>query len=164
MHWIICLFVLLLTGCQSSTFLKRWEEPPSLPVMLLWEQYQQCLVATDPDRLLLMVQQLEQVMLPGPKPPVWLQSWGIQVKSQPLRTSVDPQALAAACTIRTAMVMVKQDRLSEARALYQRVVSRYTERERGYYREQAKEALALLQNNEAAVIALRTESASSRSH
>ncbi len=164
MHWIICLFLLLFTGCQSSTVLNRWEEPPSFPVMSLWEQYQQCLVATDPDKLLLIVEQLEQVMLTGPKPPAWLQSWGIQVKSQPLRTSVDPQALGAACTIRTAMVMAKQDRLSEARALYQRVVSRYAERERAYYQEQAREALASLPTSDKAVIAFRTNSASSRSH
>ena len=61
--------------------------------MSLWEQYQQCLVATDPDKLLRMVKQLEQLILTEPKPPAWLQSWGIQVKSQPLRASVNPQAL-----------------------------------------------------------------------
>lgn len=163
MHWIICLFLLLLTGCQSSSVLIRWDKPPSFPIMSLWDQYQQCLVATDLDKLVLMVEQLEQVMLTGPTPPAWLQSWGIHVKSQPLRTSVDPQALAAACTIRTATVMAEQDRLSEARALYQRVVSRYAEREWAYYHEHAKEALASLPTGDQAVLAFRTNSASLRS-
>jgi len=162
MYWIICLFLFLHTGCQSSIVPNRWEEPSSFPVMSLWEQYQQCLIATDPDRMLLLVEKLEQVTLTGPKPPAWLQSWGIQVKSQPLRTSVDPQALGAACAIRTATIMARRDRLSEARALYQRVVSRYAEREWAYYHGQAREALASLPNSEAAAIAFRTGSASSR--
>jgi hypothetical protein len=154
MRWTVCLFLLLLTGCQGLPRLDQWETvaPPS--VMPLWERYQQCLDATEPATLLQLVEQFEQVMLTGPEPPTWMRSWNLHVMRQPLRTAVDPQALGAACTIRTALVLAERNRVSEARALYEHVVSRYPEREWTYYREQAKEALASLQNSDPAVIAL----------
>ncbi len=155
MRRIICLFILFLTGCQGLTTVNRVEEPPASSIMPLWERYQQCVAAMDPERLLPIVEQFEQVMLAGPEPPAWLKSWGQQVKRQPLRTAVDPYALGAACTIRTAQVMVERNRMSEARALYERVLSRYPRQEWAYYHEQAKDALASLPTIDPALIALR---------
>jgi hypothetical protein len=155
MYWIICLFILLPTGCQGLARLDQWETagPPS--VMPLWERYQQCLDTNEPATLLQLVEQFEQVMLAGPEPPTWMRSWNLHVMRQPLRTAVDPHALGAACTIRTALVLAERNRLTEARALYEHVVTRYSDREWAYYREQAKEALASLQNSNQTVIALR---------
>lgn len=109
--------------------------------MPLWEQYQQCLVATDPMELALIIEQFEHVVSKGAEPPSWMKAWGNHVKNQPLRTSVDPQALGAACTLRAAGVMAEAEHLTEARALYQRVLARYSKREWAYYVDQAKEAL-----------------------
>ena len=97
--------------------------------MPLWESYQHCLAATDPTELLLIIEQFERVVSEGAEPPVWMKAWGGQVANQPLRTSVDPQALGAACTLRTAAVMAETEHLTEAQALYQRVLTRYSSRD-----------------------------------
>jgi hypothetical protein len=127
--------------------------------MPLWERYQQCLVTTDPAELVLIIDQLERVMLAGAEPPSWMRAWGQHVVNQPLRTSVDPQALGAACTIRAAAVMAEAAQLTEARALYQRVRARYANREWAYYVDQATEALAGLQDSVPTVVALRSNRA-----
>ena len=75
--------------------------------------------------------------------------------NQPLRTAVDPQALGASCTLRAAAVMVEAAQLMEARALYQRVLARYASRDWAYYANQAKEALAGLQDSAPVVVAFR---------
>jgi hypothetical protein len=126
--------------------------------MPLWERYQQCLVTTDPTELVLIIDQLESVMPAGTAPPSWMKAWGQHVMSQPLRASVDPQTLSAACTLRTAAVMAEAGHLTEARALYQRVIERYAHGDRVYYVGQAKDALASLQAAAPAVIALRSGS------
>ena len=162
MRWTVCLLIILLGGCHGVSLLERptAEAPP--PIMPLWERYQQCLVNTDPTELVLIINQLERVIPAGTEPPSWMRAWGDHVMSQPLRTAVDPQALGAACTLRAAAVMVEAERLTEARALYQRVLARYAHRDWAYYVDQAKEALAGLQDSAPAVVALRSSSAPSR--
>lgn len=162
MRWIVCLLTILLSGCHSVSLLERKtaEVPPS--VMPLWEQYQQCLVATDPMELALIIEQFERVVSEGAEPPSWMKAWGNHVKNQPLRTSVDPKALGAACTLRAAGVMAEAEHLTEARALYQRVLARYSNREWAYYVDQAKEALAGLQDSTPAVVAFRPDRLLSR--
>ena len=116
--------------------------------MSLWESYQHCLVATDPTELVLIIEQFERVVSEGKaEPPSWMKAWGDHVTSQPLRTSVDPQALGAACTLSAAGVMAETKHLTEARALYRRVLARYSNREWAYYADYAKEALAGLQDS-----------------
>jgi hypothetical protein len=112
--------------------------------------------------LVLIIDQFERVMLAGVEPPSWMKVWVPHVTNQPLRTAVDPQALGAACTLRAAAVMVEAEHLTEARALYQRVLARYSSRDWAYYVDQAKEALAGLQDSAPAVVALRPSSAPSR--
>ena len=136
------------------------EAPP--PIMPLWDRYQRCLVTTDPTELVLIIDEFERVMLAGAEPPSWMRAWGHHVMSQPLRTAVDPQALGAACTLSAAAVMAETEHLTEARALYQRVLARYAHREWAYYVEKANEALAVLQDSAPAVVALRTRAALSR--
>jgi hypothetical protein len=136
------------------------EVPPS--IMPLWERYQQCLVTTDPTELVLIIDQLERVKLAGAEPPSWMRSWGHHVTTQPLRTSVDPHALGAACTLRAAAVMAEAEHLAEARALYQRVLARYAHRDWAYYVTQATEALVSLSDSAPAVVAFRLDRARPR--
>jgi len=162
MRWTICLFIILLSGCHNVSLSERptAEAPP--PIMPLWARYQQCLMTTDPTELALIIDQFERVMLAGTEPPSWMKAWGLHVKSQPLRTVVDPHALGAACTLRAAAVMAEAEHLTEARALYQRVLDRYVNGEVAYYVEQAQNALAGLQDSAPAIIALRSSAAPSR--
>jgi hypothetical protein len=90
------------------------------------------------------------------EPPFWMKAWGQHVANRPLRTAVNPQALGAACTLRAAAVLAKAEHLTEARALYRRVLARYAHREWAYYIDQATEALASLQDSAPAVVAFRS--------
>jgi len=154
MRWTVCLLTILLSGCHGVSLFERpaAEDLPS--IMPLWERYQQCLVTTDPTELVLIIDQFERVMPAGAAPPSWMRAWGHHVTNQPLRTAVDPQALGAACTLRAAAVMAEAEHMMEARALYRRVIARYSNRESAYYLNQAKEALAGLQDSAPAVVAL----------
>ena len=127
--------------------------------MPLWERYQQCLVTTDLTELVLIIDQFERVMPAGSAPPSWMRAWGHHVTNQPLRTAVHPQAFGAACTLRAAAVMIEAVHLMEARALYQRVLARYSSRDWAYYVDQAKEALAGLHDSAPAVVAFRPDRA-----
>jgi hypothetical protein len=132
-------------------------EAPS--IMALWERYQECLAATDPEELFLVIDQFERTTHAGAEPPSWMRAWGHHVMSQPLRTAVDPQALGAACTLRAAALMVEAKRLTEARVFYQRILARYSDSNWAYYLDQAKEALVSLSASNPAVVALRTDRA-----
>jgi hypothetical protein len=98
----MCLLIILLSGCHDISLLERTTAEPPLPIMPLWESYQYCLAATDPTELVLIVERFERVVSEGAEPPSWTKAWGHHVTNQPRRTSVDPHAPGAACTIRTA--------------------------------------------------------------
>ena len=157
MRWTVCLLTILLSGCHGVSLLERptAEAPPS--IMPLWERYQQCLVTTDPTELALIIDQFERVVSEGAEPPSWMKAWGPHVTNQPLRTSIDPQALGAACTLRAAAMMTEAEHLTEARALYQGVLERYSKHEWAYYVDQAREALVGLQDSVPAVVAFRSD-------
>lgn len=146
------MLIMFLCGCQTLQGSdSRIRTQPSA-VWLLWERYQQCRTATDPLQLQAVLDHLEQAMITGVTPPAWIAVFGVQVIRQPLRTSVDPQALVAACTVRAAMASQAIGRDGDARALYQRVLAKYGTQELSYYRGQAVEALRQL---DAQLVALR---------
>ena len=124
--------------------------------MPLWDIYRQCMTATDAEVSLQSLEQLEQTTLEESEPPDWVKSWGTGVAKQPLRTSIDPRALGAACSIRTAMLLTERNRPSEARALYQHIVSRYANAQWSFYRRQAEEGLNSLSSGDRALVAQRT--------
>lgn len=162
MRWIVCLLTILLSGCQGVSLLERptAEAPP--PIMPLWAHYQQCLVTTDLTEFVSIIDQLESVVPATAQPPSWMRAWGQHVANQPLRTAVDPQALGVACTLRAAAVLAEAEHLIEARALYQRVLARYSSRDWAFYVAQATEALAALHDSAPVVVALRSNRALSR--
>jgi hypothetical protein len=142
--------------------LRRQRNTPDHKSGQFWKLYQQCLGTDDPTEFVLIIDRFERVRHAGTEPPSWMKAWGPHVKTQPLRTSVDPQALGAACTLRAAAVMTAINHPEEARALYQRVLARYGHREWTYYVDQAKEALAGLSDSTLAVVASPSTAASSR--
>jgi hypothetical protein len=162
MRWIVCLLTIILGGCHGVSLLERPTAETPSSIMPLWERYQQCLVITDPTELVLIIDQFERMVPAGAEPPFWMRAWGRHVATQPLRTAVDPQALGAACTLRAAAVMAEAEQRMEARALYQRVLARYSSRDWAYYVNQAKQALVSLSDPAPAVVALRPSSAPSR--
>ncbi|NOT97205.1 MAG: hypothetical protein HOP00_12985 [Nitrospira sp.] len=156
MRWIVCLLSIFLGGCQGLSWSALSAAEAPLPIMPLWERYQQCLATTDPAELARIIDQFERVMLTGAEPPPWMRAWGAHVMRQPLRTAVDPWALGASCTLRAAVVMEAMHDRTAAQTFYQRVLARYSNRDLGYYIEQANEALVSL--SVTAVLALRADS------
>lgn len=152
MRWITVLLIMVLGGCQSLPGVASWSRIQAPSIWPLWERYQQCRTAADPAQLHRAIEHLEQGVTTGVTPPAWVAALGIQVTPQPLRTSVDPAALGAACTVRAAMLFQATGLVDEARALYHRVLARYDTQELVYYREQAIEALRQL---DAQVVAFR---------
>lgn len=159
MRWTICLLTILISGCQGVSLFERPTAEASSPIMLSWAHYQQCLVTTDPMEFSFIIAQLESVEPARTEPQSWMRAWGKHVANQPLRTTVDPQALGAACTLRAAAVMAGGEHRVQARALYQRVLTRYDNRELAYYVDQAKDALASLQDSTLPVVAFRSNRA-----
>jgi len=100
-----------------------------------------------------MIDHFEGVKLSGAEPPSWMKGWGDHVTRQPVRIAIDPQALGVACTLRAAEVMVAAERLPEARALYERVLTRYSGPAWAYYAGRAKEALVRLPDSSPATVA-----------
>ena len=154
MNRTLPMLFMLMMGCQGFPLTDQGEHrtPSILP---LWTSYQQCLVCTDPPTLLTIADQLNRHAMTGPEPPDWLKPWGRHVQRQPLRTTVDPQALGAACLIRAAQILSEQNHLAEARALYEQVIARYSRQERSYYHEQARDALATLSSQDTTIVVLR---------
>lgn len=153
MRWTVYLLTILLTGCHGISVLDLPAEN-AVQIMPLWERYKQCVVSTSPQELISVIDQFEQARSTGAEPPSWMRAWGHHVVNQPLRSSVDPEALGAACTLRAAALLVEGDRLAEARALYQRLLSRYSHPSLAYYIDQAKAGLFSLSDARPAVIAL----------
>ena len=162
MRWTVCLLVMFLSGCQSMPLFERPTEGAQFSAMFLWEHYQSCLTSTDPTAIALIIERFEMVAQPEVEPPAWTKIWGLHVASQPVRTAIDPQALAVSCTLRAAAVMVEADQPAKARALYRRVLARYSSRDLAYYVDQAKEGLARLQGSGSAVVAFHPNPALSR--
>lgn len=159
MRWIVCLITILLSGCQAVSQLDRPTDNSLIPIMPLWERYQQCLESTSPDEVVLVIEQFERAMLTNAEPPSWMRAFGHHVMSQPTRIAVDPKALGAACTLRAAALLVEAERLAEAEVLYRRVLTRYSSSDSIYYADRAKEALLRLSGPLPAVLALRTDRA-----
>lgn len=153
MRWVVGLFIVLLTGCQGLSLLESPGETDPQRIMSLWERYQRCRAATDPIELSYIVQQFEAVMVSGVEPPSWLKGWGHHVRSQPIRTAIDPQVLGAACTLRAAAAMVQTDQVADARLLYERVVLRYSSADWIYYSGRARKALDRLAESRPALAA-----------
>lgn len=150
MRYIPLVLPLLLTGCQTVVPVDQ-ASPPN--VMSVWAQYQGCLRSRDEAALSRFVDEIGRAAQTGQEPPRWMKSWSVHVNTHPLRTSVDLRALGAACTLHAATVMAEQHHHHQAGLLYRRVLSQYPEPTWAFYREQAHDALSLLERTASPVIA-----------
>ena len=133
------LLSLFTTGCQ-------WFQPSdqgvisrSASVMSMWELYRHCQSSGDVESVLSAAKQLQQSadthVVPAPDVPKSLDRF---VTKQPVRTTVDPKALAASCTLQAARTSLNAGRDQEAEQLLHAVVSSYPESDYTFYVAQAK--------------------------
>ena len=144
MHKSVTTFVLLsagffLTGCQLFDSSTRQPAPRSASVMSMWELYRHCQSSGDVETVLSAAKQLQQSadthVVPAPDVPNSLDRF---VTRQPVRTTVDPKALAASCTLQAARTSLSAGRDQEAEQLLYAVVLSYPESDYTFYVAQAK--------------------------
>lgn len=138
MKVVITLLSFVLAGCQA--FSKPDEHVSSPPsVMSLWDLYRDCQKSGDVEDALSAAQRLRQSadthVLPTADLPGGLDRL---VRKQPVRTTVDPKAMAASCTLQAARASLDAGRHKEAEQLLHSLVYSYPEMEYAFYVEQAK--------------------------
>ena len=130
---------LFLTGCQLFDSSTRQPAPRLASVMSMWELYRHCQSSGDVETVLSAAKQLQQSadthVVPAPDVPKSLDRF---VTRQPVRTTVDPKALAASCTLQAARTSLSAGREQEAEQLLYAVVLSYPESDYTFYVAQAR--------------------------
>lgn len=136
---MLILLSFLVTGCQWFQPSGQAAAPRSASVMSMWELYRHCQSSRDVESVLSAAKQLQQSVdthvVPAPDVPKSLDRF---VTKQPVRTTVDPKALAASCTLQAARTSLSAGRDQEAEQLLHAVVSSYPESDYTFYVAQAK--------------------------
>ena len=131
------ILIVVLAGCQ--VFSKPEHVSPPASVMSLWDLYRDCQKSGDVEVALLAAQRLRQSadthVVPTADLPGGLDRL---VRKQPVRTTVDPKAMAASCTLQAARASLDAGRHKEAEQLLHSLVRSYPEMEYAFYVEQAK--------------------------
>ena len=130
---------MLFAGCQLFDGSTKATTSPSTSVMSMWELYRHCQSSGDVETVLSAAKQLQQSadthLVPAPDVPKSLDRF---VTRQPVRTTVDPKALAASCTLQAARTSLSTGREQEAEQLLYAVVLSYPESDYTFYVAQAK--------------------------
>lgn len=130
---------MLCAGCQLFDGSMHSMPVRSPSVMSMWELYRHCQSSGDVETVLSAAKQLQQSadthVVPAPDVPKSLDRF---VTKQPVRTTVDPKALAASCTLQAARTSLSAGREQEAEQLLYAVVLSYPESDYTFYVAQAK--------------------------
>lgn len=130
---------MLFAGCQLFDGSTKATTSPSTSVMSMWELYRHCQSSGDVETVLSAAKQLQQSadthVVPAPDVPKSLDRF---VTRQPVRTTVDPKALAASCTLQAARTSLSAGREQEAEQLLYAVVLSYPESDYTFYVAQAR--------------------------
>jgi hypothetical protein len=110
-------------------------------VMPLWAQYQVCRQTGDVESARALADRLHRTSVREVELPVWMKFFGAHVAAQPLRVTIDPRALSAACALRAARLATEANRFPEAEVRYHDIIERYAGVEYAYYVEQARQGL-----------------------
>jgi hypothetical protein len=136
---------MLLAGCQLFDASTQPTTIRSTSVMSMWELYRHCQSSGDVETVLSAAKELQQSadthVVPAPDVPKSLDRF---VTKQPVRTTVDPKALAASCTLQAARTSLSAGREQEAEQLLYAVVLSYPESDYTFYVAQAKVWIAEL--------------------
>jgi TolA-binding protein len=136
---VVLLIVPLLAACSLFSGPSRESEPADQSVMSLWELYRDCRGSRDVEAALAAARQLRQSAdrqaVPATELPAGLDGF---VRKQPVRTTVDPKAMAASCTLQAARASMDAGRHEEAHQLLHAVVRNYPESEYAFYVERAR--------------------------
>ena len=129
----------LVAACSLFSGPSRESESVHQSVMSLWELYRNCQGSRDVEGALSAARQLRQSadlqVVPATELPAGLDGF---VGKQPVRTTVDPKAMAASCTLQAARASMEAGRHEEAHQLLHAVLRNYPESEYAFYVERAR--------------------------
>jgi hypothetical protein len=153
MRRAVLLFSLpLIAACALSDVSSRDGEPAQQSVMSLWQLYRDCRGSRDVESALSAAKELRQSAdlqaVAASALPSGLDGF---VEQQPVRTTVDPKAMAASCTLQAARASIDAGRHEEAEQLLHAVVRSYPESEYAFYVERARIWMKDLPAGDAAV-------------
>jgi hypothetical protein len=136
------LIALLGSGCAAFDPGVKAQEQPSL--MPLWNTYVHCRESHDPDRMWADSRRLREAArkMTQPQPSLWLsEALGYAVSEMPSRLSVDPNAMAADCSLRAGRAARDHNRLRLAVTLFNHIAATYPVERYGYYVDRASRML-----------------------
>lgn len=136
---IVLLTLPLLAACSLWADPSRSTAPEHQSVMSLWQLYRDCRGSRDVERALSAAKELRQSadlqITPASDLPAGLDGF---VRKQPVRTTVDPKAMAASCTLQAARASMDAGRHEEAQQLLYAVMRNYPESDYAFYVERAR--------------------------
>jgi hypothetical protein len=153
MRPIVVILAVVLAGCQAGPATLDTHGVEHATVMSSWALYRACMTERNFNSVRALAVQFSSLALQKIEPPAWMASFGVHVSGQPLRVTVDPRALGAACSLRAARLAADAQRFSEADTCYREILDRYDERDYAYYVDQARQGLTDLQSRAAALLA-----------
>jgi len=138
---LVVFFTLATAGCQGWSVLP--ERPAPTPVMDLWKIYSHCQTASDVQSVLRDAAVLNSYAeRPEQELPRLLRPARGLISPPVVRLSVDPKAMASACTLRAANAAADAGWTEVATRLYRSLLSpTATDGDRDYYARQAEVGL-----------------------
>ncbi len=135
----------VLPGCQGLHQIAQTKDDQETAFRRLWTAYTHCRTSTDPLAMRREADQLTQFASQGQEPPVLLTGplarW---VADPPVRLSVDPKGLAAACALHIGQTALGKGQIALADEMFRRILRRPQDADSAYYVEQAGRGLAQL--------------------
>lgn len=133
-------------GCQLLTMQNGDRGMPEDRFAELWKSYAECRLSQDAAELRVQAVSLSEAALShaAEAQATVSEGWGRYVTPLPVRLSVDPRAMAAACALHAGAVAWRAGRPTLASELYSLVVRRFQEPTYRYYVTEARAALVLV--------------------
>ena len=124
-----------------------------MPFMELWQVYTHCQTSEDPEDVVIDAMRLARAAATTPPEPSTL-LWPIaqMVEPPPVRLSVDPTAMAAACSLRAARTAMEREWYDLAITLYRSIISTTPDAPSTYYVKRAQVGLAEAVNRKARLL------------
>jgi hypothetical protein len=128
----------ILPGCQGFHQTAQTEDDQEAAFRRQWTAYTHCRTSTDPVVMSREADRLTQFASQRQGPPaLFTGPLGRWVADPPVRLSVDPQRLAAACALGKGQTALADE-------MFRRILRRHQEADYAYYVEQAGQGLAQL--------------------
>jgi hypothetical protein len=152
MSWRFALIAgvsLALQGCQALSLPSGDRGMPEVRFDNLWWSYAECRLSQDAAESQALAANLSEAALghAAESRAAVPEGWGRYVSPMPSRLSVDPMAMAAACTLHAGDVARRAGRPALASELYELVVRRFQEPACLFYVNEARAALVLGADN-----------------